>query len=69
MGCYDPASGKTVKWNVSSIDVDLEIDTVSQTGCYGIFDVVDQDEIILTWLHHNLCFEVSTLVQAWVAGL
>jgi hypothetical protein len=32
MGWYDPASGKTVKWDVTAIDVDLDIDTVSQTG-------------------------------------
>jgi hypothetical protein len=64
MGRYDPASGKTVKWNVAAIDVDLDIKKVSQAGYYDIFGLVDQDEIILTSLHHNLCFEV-----AWAAGL
>ena len=61
MGGYDPVSEKTVKWNVTAIDVNLDIGTVSQNGYYKIFNVVDQDEIILTLLHHNLCFEITNI--------
>jgi hypothetical protein len=71
MKCYDPdpASGKTVKWNVTAIDVDLDIGTVSQNGYYKIFNVVDQDEIILTLLHHNLSFEVANIGAGVAASL
>ena len=60
-GGYDPASGKTVKWNVTATDVDLDIEKVSQAVYYDIFNVVDQDEITLTSVHHNMCFEVANV--------
>ncbi len=58
---YDPVPGKTAKWNVTAIDVDLDIEKMAQAGYYNIFKVVDQDEIILTWVHHNMCFEVANI--------
>ncbi len=67
MGWYDPASGKTVKWNVTATDVDLDIEKVSQAVYYDIFNVVDQDEITLTSVHHNMCFEVVN-IGAGVGG-
>jgi hypothetical protein len=58
-GRYNPSSGKTVVWNVTATDVDQDIEKESQAGHYNIFDVVYQDEITLTWVHHNMCFKVA----------
>jgi hypothetical protein len=67
MGRYNPSTGKTVMWNVTATDVDQDIEKVSQAGHYGIFNVVDQDEITLTSVHHNMYFEVAN-VGAGVGG-
>ncbi len=64
MGCYDPASGMTVKWNVTAIDVDLDIDTVLQTGYLWIK--------MRSFLHRCITFcalRLPMVVQAWAAGL
>jgi hypothetical protein len=59
MGKYNPLSGKTVTWNVTATDVDQDIEIVSQAGHYDIFNIVDQDEITLTSVHHNVYIEVA----------
>ncbi len=47
-GRYDPATGKTVSWNVTVSDVDVETATevlvVKETGYYDMFNVVDLTE-------------------------
>ncbi len=64
---YGPLSGKTVTWNVTATDVDQDIEKVSQAGHYNNFNVVDQDEITLTLVHHNMYFKVAN-VGAGVGG-
>ena len=41
--------------------MDRDIEKVSQTGYYNIFNIVDQDEIILTLVHHNMSLEVANI--------
>jgi hypothetical protein len=48
---------------VTAIDVDQDIETVSSL----VFNVVDKDEITLTSVHHNMCFEVAK-VGAGIGG-
>ena len=46
---YDPATGKTVSWNVTASNVDVETETealvVKETGYYDKFNVVDSTEV------------------------
>ncbi len=55
-GCYDPATGKTVSWNVTASEVDVETETealaVKQTGYYDMFNVVDLNEVAMLAMHH-----------------
>jgi hypothetical protein len=67
MGWYDPSSCKTIMWNVTATDVDLYIEKMSQSGDYDICNIIDQDEINLTLIHHNMCLEVAN-VGAGVGG-
>jgi hypothetical protein len=67
MGRYDP-SGKTVSRNVTATEVDQDIEKVSQAGHYDIFNVVDQDEITLTSVHHNMYFEVASVAAGGGGG-
>jgi hypothetical protein len=60
-GRYNPLTGKTVRWNVTVTDVDQDNEKVSQAGYYIIFNVIDQDEITLTLVHHNMYFEVASV--------
>ncbi len=60
-------TGKTVTWNVTGTDVDQDIEKVSQAGHYDFFNVVDQDEITLTLVHHNMYFNVAN-VSAGAGG-
>jgi hypothetical protein len=50
-GRYDPATGKTVSWNVAASEVEVETETealvVKEAGYYGMFNVVDLDEVAL----------------------
>jgi hypothetical protein len=48
-------------WNVTVTDVDQDIEKVSQAGHYNIFNFVDQDEITLTLVHHNMYFKVANV--------
>ncbi len=56
-GCYDLATGKTISWNVSAADLDVETETealvVHDKGYYDIFNIVDIDEIALSTIHHT----------------
>ncbi len=53
---YDPATGKTVSWNVTASEVDVETKTksivVKETGYYDMFNVVDLNEVVLLAMHH-----------------
>jgi hypothetical protein len=60
-GRYNPLSGKTVTWNVTATEVDQDIEKVSQARHYDIFNIVDQDEITLTLVHHKMYFEVANV--------
>ncbi len=53
--------------NVTATDVDQDIQKVSQAGHYDIFNVVDQDKITLTLVHHNMYFKDAN-VGAVVGG-
>ena len=55
-GRYDPATGKTVSWNVTASEVDVETvetgeDALVVKGYYDIFNVVDLSEIALLAMH------------------
>jgi hypothetical protein len=66
-GQYNPLTGKTVTWNVTATEVDLDIEKVSQAGYYNIFNITDQDEITHALVHHKMCFKVGN-VGAGVGG-
>ncbi len=46
---------------MTATDVDQDIEKVSQAGCYDIFNVLDQDEITLTLVHHIIYFKVANV--------
>jgi hypothetical protein len=52
---------------VTATDMDQDIERVSQAGHYNIFNIINQDEITLTSVHHNMCFRVAN-VGAGVGG-
>ncbi len=69
---YDPASGKTVSWNVTALEVDVEtVETETETlvvqGYYDIFNVVDLSEIALLAMHHMQSTEFAN-VGAGIGG-
>jgi len=70
-GRYDPVTGKTVSWNVTAFDVDVETETealvVKETGYYGIFNVVDSTEVAMLAMHHMQISEFAN-VGAGVGG-
>jgi hypothetical protein len=70
-GRYDPATGKTVSWNVTASDVDVEIYTealvVKETGYYTLFNVVDLTEVTLLVMHHMQTSEFAN-VGAGIGG-
>jgi hypothetical protein len=66
---YDPATGKMVTWNVTAIEVDIDVKKTVDTGYYDIFNVTDHDEITTIAVNHNLFFEFAIMQQAWVVGL
>jgi hypothetical protein len=55
-GRYDPATEKTVSWNVTASKVNVETETeplvVKETGYYDMFNVVDLTEVALSAMHH-----------------
>jgi hypothetical protein len=52
---------------VTATEVDQDIEKVSQARHYDIFNVIDQDEITLTSVHHKMYFKVAN-VGAGVGG-
>ncbi len=69
---YDPATGKTVSWNVTASEVDVETveageDALVVKGYYDIFNVVDLSEIALLAMHSMQCTEFAN-VGAGVGG-
>ena len=70
-GRYDPATGKTVSWNVTASDVDVATETealvVKDTGYYDMFNVVDLDEVSLLAMHHMQTSEFTN-VDAGIGG-
>ena len=66
-GWYNPSSRKTMTYNVTATDVDLYIEKAPQSEDYNICNIVDQDEIELTSVNHNMCLEVAN-VGAGVGG-
>jgi len=70
-GRYDPATGKTVSWNVTASDVDVEIETealvVKETGYYNMFNIVDLSEVAMLAMHHMQISEFAN-VGAGVGG-
>jgi hypothetical protein len=66
-GRYDPATGKTVSWNVTASEVDVATETVKETGYYDQFNIVDPDEVSLLAMHHMQTSELAN-VGAGVGG-
>ena len=70
-GRYDPATGKTVSWNVTASKVDVETETealvVKETGYYNMFNVVDLTEVALLEMHHMQALEFAN-IGAGVSG-
>jgi hypothetical protein len=71
-GHSDPATEKTVSWNVTASEVDVETvetgeDTLVVKGYYDIFSIVYLSEIALLMMHHMLCTEFAN-VGAGVGG-
>ena len=70
-GRYDPATGKTVPWNVTASNVDVETETealvVKETGYYNMFNVVDSTEVAMLAMHHMQLSEFAN-IGAGVGG-
>ena len=66
-GRYDPATGKTVTWNVTAAEVDVEGKMTVDMGYYDIFNVTDSAEITTIAVNHNLFTKISN-VGAGVGG-
>ncbi len=68
-GHYDPATKKTVSWNVtaSEVDVETEIESLMVQGYYDIFNIVDLNEIALLAMHHMQITEIAN-VSAGIGG-
>ena len=64
-GRYDPATGKTVSWNVAASEVDVATETevllVKETGYYDQFNAVDLDEVLLIAMHHMQTSEFANI--------
>ena len=68
-GCYDLATGKTVSWNVTALEVDVETIETVETGAdalvvqgyYDIFNIVDLSEIPLLAKHQMQCIEFANV--------
>jgi hypothetical protein len=63
-GRYDPTTGKTVSWNVTGSEVDVETvetgeDALVVNGYYDKFNIVDLSEIALLAMHHMQCIEFA----------
>ena len=71
-GRYDPATGKTVSWNVTASEVDVETvetgeDALVVKGYYDIFNIVGLSEINLLAMHSMQYTEFAN-VGAGIGG-
>ncbi len=71
-GCYDLASGKTVSWNVTASEVDVEtVETETEAldvqNYYDIFNMVDLSEIAHLAMHHMQSTEFAN-ISAGIGG-
>ena len=64
---YEPSAGKTITWNVTATDVDVEIERESQARYNDVFNITDQDEITIASIQHRMYFEAAN-VGAGVGG-
>jgi hypothetical protein len=67
---YDPATEKTVSWNVTALEVDVGTKTevlVTQQGYNDIFNIVDLSELALLPMHHTQSTEFAN-VGAGIGG-
>ena len=59
----DPATGKTVSWNVTASNVNVDTETealvVRETRYYHMFNVVDLTEVALLAMHHMQTLEFA----------
>jgi hypothetical protein len=62
-GHYDLTIGKTVSWNVTASEVNVETETEALVvqGYYDIFNVVDLSEIALLAMHHMQSTEFTNI--------
>jgi hypothetical protein len=71
-GHYDPATGKTVSWNVTASEVDVETKTealvVKEIGYYNMFNVVDLNKVALLAIHHMQTSELANVGAGVVGG-
>ncbi len=51
---YDPATGKTVTWNVTATEVDIDVKKTVNMGYYDVFKVTDIKEVTSIAVNHNL---------------
>ena len=63
---YDPVTGKTVSWNVTVLEVDVETVEIGTgalvvQGYYDIFNIVDLSEIALLAMHHMQFTEFANI--------
>ncbi len=68
LGCYNPATGKTVTWNLTATEVDVDSEKSEKkneetvnTGYYNIFNVTDMDEIATIAVNHKLYCELANV--------
>jgi hypothetical protein len=70
-GRYDPATGKTVSWNVTASNVNDETETealvAKETGYYDMFNEVDLTEVALLAMHLMQTLEFAN-VHAGIGG-
>jgi hypothetical protein len=64
---YNPATGKTVTWNVTATKVDIEVEKTVNMGYYDIFNVTDDTEVTTIVVNHNLFAKLAN-VGAGVGG-
>ena len=60
-------AGKTVTWNVTTTEVDIDVEMTVNKGYYDIVNVTDNAEVTTIVVNHNL-FDELTNVGAGVGG-
>ena len=68
IGVCDAATGKTVTWNLTATEVDVDSEKSEKkneetvnTGYYNIFNVTDMDEIATIAVNHKLYCELANV--------